>query len=389
VKVLHLTDDADSVGGVQTYLRTVAAQLPAEGVECEVWGADGTVSHFGSHLTRWASPRHERVLRAKLEVLRPDVVHAHNLWMRMSPLPLRGARAAGVPVVMTVHDYHLVCPRKWMITSLEEPCERGFGAHCLRLDCRGSHEGSVWMPYNAMRWIKVALHRRLLCRWVDRFVCPSEHLAGWLRRNLGTDNVVHIPNFARRSVISEDSSGVPNRLLFAGRLSREKGVGVLIEALAIMRERVPEVSLVIAGDGPERVTLEALAKLRGVDAAVRFVGPQQPHELDRLYAEAAVVVLPTLWMENCPVSVLEAMARARAVVATRIGGVPELVQDGVTGVLVERGDAGDLSEVLEELFENPDRLRVMGRAAAEAYHDRYTPESHVQRLAGLYRKLRN
>lgn len=387
MRVLHITDDTTSVGGVQTYLRELCEILPDAGVDCEVWNPPRNTGRVADHLTRWAGRGYERELASRLERNRPAIVHAHNLWMRLSPLPLRAAKHAGIPVVMTVHDYNLVCPRKWMITADDRPCDSGFGARCLLSNCRGSRQGWKWLPYNDLRWLKTALHRRMLRSWVDVFVCPSLHLGDWMRRSLGVEKVHHIANFTRRPVDGPTPAANPHRLLFAGRLSREKGVDVLLRAMALLVEEHPQAFLCIAGDGPERADLEQLASTLGVEDAVEFIGSLGVGELEEQYRQAGICLLPTLWMENCPVAVLEALAHGRAVVATRIGGVPELVEDGMTGYLVQRGDHHDLARKLGSLVGEPARVEEMGRRASAAFSEAFTAESHVDRLLEIYRAV--
>jgi glycosyltransferase involved in cell wall biosynthesis len=386
VKVLHVTDDLSLLGGVQRYLETLGEALPEHGVESRLWSP--RPGALGGAASRWYGRRFRRRLGHLIAEEHPDLVHAHNLWMRLSPLPLAAAAEAGVPVVMTAHDYAWICPRKWMITADDRPCVVGFGARCAVAGCRGSKEGAVWVPYNALRWLKTGWQRRMLVRWVDRFISPSRHLAGWMERSLGVAPVLHIPNFAL-----PPGTGVrvavdrPSSLLFAGRLSREKGVELLLEAVAEVVNLRRKVELVIAGDGPRRAALERMTSELAIDGVVDFVGSVGPDRLSRLYASSALVVLPTLWMENCPVSVLEAFAHGRAVVATRIGGVPELVVDGVTGALFERGDVHGLARRLTELLDEPELVSAMGRRAAEAWAAEYTVERHCARLRDLYTEV--
>ncbi len=387
MRVLHLTDDVIGMSGVRSYLLQLGGALAPLGVECKLFTPAYPGGPVRNHATRWAGLGYTHELAERIHRDRPDVIHAHNLWMRLSPLPLRAAREAGVPVAMTVHDYHLVCPRKWMITPDGAPCETGFGARCLALDCLASRRGWAWRPYNNLRWLKVALHRGMLRSWVDLFIAPSEHLAGWLRRSLRAARVVHLANFAREPAGESERLRDPNRLLFAGRLGPEKGVDILLRSLAMVAESWPQVSLEIAGDGPERSRLVDLAAQLGLSDRVVWTGPLKADELSRRYEEAGVFVLPTLWMENCPVAVLEAMAHGLPVVATRIGGLPELVEDRVTGALVERADVSGLAAALLELLGEPERTAAMGRAARRRFLDRHSASAHARRLVGLYQGL--
>lgn len=386
MRILHLTDDLTLIGGVQSYLSMLRTILPRTGIECEVWAP--SPGAMRGAVSRWYGRRYRRQLGDLIMDLKPDVIHAHNVWMRLSPFPLQAAKQAGVPVMMTVHDYNWICPRKWMITEDDLPCETGFGSRCAVSNCRGSHEGRRWIAYNALRWVKTSWHRGMLTRWVDRFVSPSQHLAGWMERSLGVTDVLHIPNFAGapRSGVAR-SVERPAVLAFAGRLSREKGVDILLRSMPAIVSRHPEVRLIIAGDGPERCGLERLSNELAIDSVVRFVGPLGPDALEQLYTGAGLVVLPTLWMENCPVSVLEAFANGRAVVASRIGGLPELIDDGRTGVLFERGNHRELSAGLIALLSDPNRIETMGRNAEISWARSYTPKLHGERLRDAYDEL--
>jgi len=387
VNVLHLTDDLQGVSGVRSYLMELRESLRPFGIRCELSSQKDTGGVLTSHFSRWFSLRHHAITGERVRRERPDVVHAHNVWMRLSPSPLLAARRAGIPVVMTVHDYHLVCPRKWMITSADLPCSTGFGPRCLVSNCRGNPEGWSSLPYNDLRWLKVAGHRRMLGRWVDVFVAPSEHLASWLRDSMGLDNVVTVPNFARLPGPAARTPKTTETVLFAGRLSREKGVHILLEAMPSVLDARPSAVLEVAGDGPCRPDLERRSRRLGISHSVRFLGALSPPELHQALSGARMVVLPTLWMENCPVSVLEAMAHGRPVVATRIGGLPELVRHGETGFLFERGNHQKLAAGIVELLADPEGAAEFGERASALHRKLYSPEVHAHRLATVYESL--
>jgi glycosyltransferase involved in cell wall biosynthesis len=387
MKVLHLTDDLEGLGGIQSYLHRLGEGLAPLGVECVLYAPPGGIRPWRGHLSRWYSPSLARRARELARAEACDLVHAHSVAMRLSPAPLGVLRTAGLPVVMTVHDYGVVCPRRWMIDHHDRPCEVGFGARCLARNCRSSRDGWLWHPYHAARWLKTALHRRLLRREVDVFISPSEDLAGWVRSSLAVTNVECIPNFGPEPEPAPPPPGAGEGLLFAGRLTSEKGVDVLLRAMAELLRSFPHGNLTIAGEGPERPALEVLADRLGVGSSVRFAGRLEGEALDASYRESVATVLPTLWMENCPVAVLESFGHGRPVVGTRVGGVPELVEEGVTGLLFERGDVAGLASRLGELLADRARLEAMGRHAWRAATTRYSRRRHAERLLDLYRRL--
>jgi glycogen(starch) synthase len=178
----------------------------------------------------------------------------------------------------------------------------------------------------------------------------------------------------------------PPRLLCIGRLSPEKGFEVALRACATLSQRFPAARLTVAGDGPERAALERQAVDSGVIGVVDFVGWVAPTTVPALMNEATMLVVPS-WTEGLPVVATEAAQMGRPVVATRVGGVPEVVLDGETGLLVEPGDSNGLAAAISALIEDPALARRMGEAAYRRAHDMFTIERCVESYDTLYRRL--
>jgi glycosyltransferase involved in cell wall biosynthesis len=385
MRVLQLTDDFAHAGGIQSAVRNTMDLLRQEGHEVRLFdpGDEG-----GAPLSRWLSARYLRLLRQDLARQPVDLVHAHSLSMRLSPLPLRAAVESGTPVVMTVHDFNYVCPRKWLIDPAGRPCARGMGAACLVLDCHSGKPGRRYLPYHGLRWLKVQLHRALLRRLVDVFVAPSELLASWLRRDLGVapERIVHISNFVPVPPPPPPRSGTGQDVLFVGRLSPEKGVDCLLQAFRTLRGRFKEARLVVAGDGPARGPLEQLARRLGLEQAATFTGMLDHERLCERYAAARCCVFPSLWLENCPMGVLEAMAAGAAIVASRLGGIPEILRHEETGLLFERGDSAQLAAQLALILDDAALAARLGAAARAEAARRFSPQAHRTQLLGLYER---
>ena len=307
-----------------------------------------------------------------------DIAHLHNVYHQLSPSILAPLHRAGMPVVMTVHDYKLVCP-VYTLTSHGQMCERCVGGHfqnAVRLRCnRGSLAGSVLVAGES--W----LHRTLKL-WehgVDVFVTPSSYLRDKLIvGGYPAERVVAVPNFVdpERFRASPEPGG---HFLYLGRLSHEKGVETLIEAVA-----GTPMALRVAGEGPERERLEQMAAASGAD--IEFVGHQTGDRLEQLVAGARAVVVPSRWPENCPLVVLEAMAVAKPLVASRVGGIPELAHDGEQALLVEQGDAAALRAAMLRLHESDDLTRRLGLAGRARVESLFGPERHLKAVAAAYRQ---
>ena len=240
--------------------------------------------------------------------------------------------------------------------------------------------------FQAQRGLRLAVLRRLrdfaLAR-AARIVCPSRSLselaAGWgeggaAGRAQVLPNPVDPPALPPREELRARHALSGDTLVFAGRLAPQKSLDVALRALA----RLPDVQLVLAGDGPERQRLHGLATELGLDGRVRFLGPQPRQAIFELLAAADAVVLPSSW-ENFPHVLVEALAVGTPVVATDTGGVREIVDDGVAGLLVPAGDADALAAAVRRVLGDPElRARLAGAAAASVA--RFSPEEVYGRL---------
>jgi glycosyltransferase involved in cell wall biosynthesis len=290
----------------------------------------------------------------RLRRARPDLLHIHHVWPAADRYLALLAEAAGVPhVVVTEH-------------IVGESHSRG----------------------------QRRLKRRELDR-ADAVTAVSAAVAEALRLDYGVDpaRVRVVPNGAEPPD-EEAERGAARRLretlgaavlkplwVCAGRLERQKGQDVLIEALAALRGRGVEFVCGIAGEGSLRPALERQCESLGLGQHVRFLG--QVEDLGPLLAAADAVVMPSRW-EGMPLVVLEAMARARPVVASAVGGIPEVVEDGVHGRLVAADDPEALAGALELLHHKPDAAHRMGQRGAQRVADHFTWARVVEGFEAVY-----
>lgn len=386
MRILHITDTMDCATGVRRYIREVTTLFRARGHTVDVWSPPGIGDDLSSLYTRWFGLRYAREVAEKLRKGCYDILHAHNIFLRLSPRPLQVAHRMGVPIVMTVHDFNLICPRKWMIRNRNLVCGDGFGGYCLVRNCWSGRRGRWWMAYHSFRWIKTALHRAMLRSSVDLFVAPSAVLCDWLVRSLGAVNAVYIPNFV---VLTEmPAYHIPGcKLVYLGRLSREKGVDVLMRAMALIVDKLPNVSLKIVGDGPERKNLESLVEMLHIGNWVAFAGEMDMVASSRALSEADLAILPSIWAENCPMVILEALGAGTPVIGSNIGGVPELVRDGENGYLFERGDAADLANKIMLAMCDRNWLDEARSSARKCIDRAFSSDKHYQMLLAGYNSL--
>lgn len=321
-----------------------------------------------------------RKIRAVIGRARPTVAHAHNVYHHISPSIFGALKAEGVPVVMTAHDLKVACPAYKML-SRGHVCERCSGGRIHNVLIQRCVKDSVLV--SGLVFMETLVHRSfgLYRNTLDRLVTPSrfyrDKLAEW---GWDANRIAYIPNCIDATQFTpRDQEG--GYFVYAGRLSPEKGLTTLVRAAALSRQR-----LVLAGSGPEEPTLRRLVDTLG--AEVVFAGYQNKPELKQLIGEALALVLPSEWYENAPISVLEAYALGRPVIGTRIGGIPELVLHGETGILVTPGDATTLAEGLAAIASLPPAARArLGAAGRDWVCREFSPERYRERTTQLYEAI--
>ena len=292
-----------------------------------------------------------------------DIAHAHHLHRHLTPSVLRVLKKHGIPVVWTLHDYELLCPTGLMYreNKLCTLCKGQSFQHAMYHQCLGTK--------TLLRVVEKLVHR-LKNTWdlVDHFLVPSQFLFQQLK-NAGVPNLIHIPNPVAPAPPRPPGSG----WLVAGRLTPEKGLEDALMA------GVP--GLTVCGDGPERARMERQYP------GVRWLGHVSPERLQEELGRARVVVVPSRWPENQPYAVLEAQAMGRPVVATRVGGIPELITHNETGFLVEPGKPEEIRETLNRLIENLALCTRIGEQARQSVRSNHDLSQHIDTLLHIYRSL--
>lgn len=324
-----------------------------------------------------------RKLRALIEHEKPDLAHLHNIYHQLTPSIIGVLKKAGIPVVMTLHDYKLICPTYLMVRE-NAACEACCGGQFWRVATNRCHQGS-WFGSGLLA-LEGYWHRWLHSYdAVDLFLAPSRFLLELVQKYRGVrvrllHNGVNLRGLNHRHVDKRYA-------IYFGRISREKGVEVLLRAHDSLQQRGiagslgPEggdFSLKVVGTGP------ILEELRSKYPAVEFCGFRSGNDLFRLVGDAAFVVVPSLSNENFSMSVLEAMALGKPVIASRMGGLPEQVQHGETGLLVDAGDVEGLKEAMAVLMRDPRLRRRMGESARRRVEHEFSSEVHGRRLLETY-----
>lgn len=249
-----------------------------------------------------------------------DVAHLHNIYHHISPSILPVLKKHGVKIVMTLHDYKLLCPNYTMFHhgTVHEEDAQGWYVSCIKNKCMKNSTAHSVMVTGEMIW-----HHKIMKyyeRYVDRFIAPSRFMMNLCMR-FGWDEkkFIHLPNPIDATAFSfspEDKGYVA----YVGRLSEEKGLHTLLDAAVLL----PSIPFRIIGDGPLSLSLHRRIEKEGL-ANVTCTGFETGEQLKASLRDARMFVLPSIWYENYPLSILEAKAMGKIVLGSRIGGIPELL----------------------------------------------------------------
>ena len=324
--------------------------------------------------TLWSSKTTADV-RARIREFQPDLIHAHNSFPLVSPSLYWEASRAGVPVIQTLHNFRLLCPQAMFLRE-DRVCEDCLGKLPWRGVVHRCYRESA--AQSAVVATMLGVHRAIgtFDRKVTRYIalnrfCRDKFVEG----GLPAERISIKPNFVAVAVAAYDEAP-RSGALFVGRLSREKGIKVLLEALRLLPNR----HIDMIGVGPLQAEVEAHDQ-------VRSLGARTHPEVLSAMRRAAYLVLPSVWHEVMPLSVVEAFACGLPVIGSRSGALRELIDDGLTGLLCEPGDARDLADKIAWADAHPAVMQEMGRNARADYLDKYTPERNFEQLMAIYRDV--
>lgn len=316
----------------------------------------------------------KRAIRKLLSEQSFDVVHINNLFPFISPSILSECRKAGIPIFMTVHNYRLFCPTGLYMTNGQICQKCNNGEHwCVLRNCMGNLPKSMGYALRNFVARKAGLYSKNVTVYAALTEFQRQHL---IARGLPPDRVVALSNSA--SIDVESAKVVKGDYIgFAGRISPEKGISTIVDVAS----RCDDILFKIAGN------CSRMQQLRGhTSPNLLFCGHLNKSQLHEFYTNSRIIILPSICYEGFPNTMIEAMFYAKPVICSRIGGLPEIVDDGVTGLLFEPGDADELSQKIRCLWDNPGLCSKMGQAGRQKALREYSPGKYYQRLMAAYKK---
>jgi glycosyltransferase involved in cell wall biosynthesis len=376
VRVLHVADLVSPLGGVEAYLRDVVRLLESAGHEVAVLHGEEGADTQGLPARSFVSPG----AASWVQRFRADVVHVHRTGL---PSSLEGA-LRGSPVVYSLHDYGFACSTGTKYFRSGRICGRAHGRACLIAGVVAGCNHRV-DPRPAVARYRALGHELPAIRSADGFIAHSKFMRTVaLANGFAADRLSVVSPFV--SVADDPVQPQPDAaqtVVFVGRVVREKGLDVLLNALALCGDKWDR--LRVAGDGWQRERCCMLAKRLGISRKVDFLGQVDVAGVRAALNDSRVVTVPARWPEPFGIVGLEAMAAARPVVASAVGGIPEWLEHGRTGLLVRPGDPVELAAAVVRVLDDPVGAAAMG-AEARRRVDRFSPDRHLEKLLAVYER---
>ena len=309
----------------------------------------------------------------KLDAVKPDVVHAHELYPLISPWILKRCVEKGIPAVFTCYDYRMTCP---VVTHFHKGrlclrCQNGKEWWAVLKNCRGHVFESL--AYGLRNW--VARTNRLFLDNVSQYIVLSDFSKQWFVNEVGIDP--ERVNVNPCSLKLPEESGDPSKgdyVAFAGRFVPEKGVELLLKAA-----RIAKVPVKLAGDSPTHPAIQD-----GDSAECVMIRGKE--ELSKFYRQARMVAVPSIWFETFGLVAAEAMSYGIPVVASRFGALQNTVKDGVSGMLFEMNNVNDLAEKMSLLWNDPELAKKLGENGRREVKERFDPAMQLSQLLEVYNK---
>lgn len=317
--------------------------------------------------------------------IQPDIIHLHNFFV-LTPSILECCK--NIPTVMTMHDSKIFCPSaKFLINNIKlcskQLCKNGHFYNCLFNKCvnnklEPSLRHTIY-AYNLLKNLK----------YIDKFITPSDALKNLvLKANIGINQqkITVMNNFLPKNELKS----IPNYthkgyFLYIGRLSNEKGIPYLLQA---MKDLPKTIKLKIVGSGPEENNLKKYAQENNLDN-IEFLGFKNREEITDIYQNCISTILPCNWFEIFGMTNIESFVNGKPVIASNIGGIPEIVEDNINGLLFEPGNIEELKNCILKYWNNPNLVIKHGKNGYQKAITQYTEERYYQELIKVYKEVLN
>ena len=384
MKILQIISTGYVAGGAENVVVKITNHLLAKGHSVKILASDlgADKEHFNDYVFKSINsanpltlllflfnPYSFIVLRKVLKEYEPDIIHLHTVH-QVTPSVLFLLKK--YPTVMTLHG-----PESFLSKLLfwcMKPSYLNYFYEKQNLNVMGKL--SLYFNHVQKSIYKLGLKN------IDLFIAPSKYIQNAAKSDVSP--IIHLPNFVELRKFHELKNNY--NLLFVGRMEKVKGIEFLIKAISLIIKVFPQTTLTIIGDGLNKENLLSLTKSLQLENYIHFVGWVKNKDLDIYYEKASIVVIPSIWPENFPTVCNEAMSAGRPVIGTNVGGIPEIIDDGVNGYLVEPQNPEQIAEKVIKLFSEENLLKEFGKNARKKAEE-FGIEKYSENTVKIYEEV--
>lgn len=326
------------------------------------------------------SKKNKKAMEKALDDFKPDIVHLNNFQRQLSASIIKPIKKRNIPIVFTAHDLQAICPAIVMLDNEKNICDKclkGKYINCVKGKCiknsslkslLGAIEGKYY------RW------KKIYTKQIEKIITPSE----LYKKKLEEDGIASKKIEVLHNFIDIDDYNVKiedeGYALYYGRIIKEKGVLNLIQAI----KNIENHKLYIAGDGPDIEKVKKYIKDNKLEEKIKLLGFLSSDQVKEYVRKARFIVVPSVWYENCPYSVLETLAMEKPIIGSNLGGIPELVKNNETGLIYKYDNINELTDKMKELFENKDKAEELGKSAKKIAKEDFSKEAYYNKIIKIY-----
>lgn len=329
--------------------------------------------------------KNKKKMEEALDDFKPDVVHLNNFQRQLSASIISPCIKRNIPIVFTAHDVQAICPAITMMDPDRNPCElcmKGKYINCVKKSCIKNSKLKSFLGAVEGKYYR---NHKIYTNKIDYIITPSEFYRNkFIEDGVNQDKVKTLHNSIEMKDydIKTQDDGYA---LYFGRLSREKGILNLINAF----KKLDNGLLYIAGEGPEKETIEKIIKDNKLEKRVKLLGFLNKKQMTEATRKCKFVVVPSIWYENCPYSVLETLAIGKPVIGSNMGGIPELVEDNKNGFIYQYDDINELSNKMKLLFEDNKLVDKFSKESKKLAKEKYSRDEYYKDIIDIYKKVLN
>lgn len=326
------------------------------------------------------SRKNKKAMEKALDDFKPDIVHLNNFQRQLSASIIKPIKKKNIPIVFTAHDLQAICPAIVMLDSKRQICEKclnGKYVNCVKNKCiKNSGLKSILGAVEA----KYYRYKKIYINKIDKIITPSEfYKLKLIQDGIPENNIEAIHNFIdmdNYNVEVEDDGYA----FYFGRLIKEKGIFTLLEAFKGLKDK----KLLIAGDGPDLEKIKEYLNKNNMQENVKLLGYIDSDKVKEYVRKSSFIIVPSIWYENCPYSVLETLAIGKTIIGSNLGGIPELVKNNESGLIYTYNKPKELQEKMRALFENKELADELGKNAKQIAKKEYSKESYYNKIINIY-----